>query len=224
MTDPNFFIESPRLFLCYFQPDDDAHCDFLVQLYNTPEFIASIGGHPTSITTRAAARAQLEGRFRAEHARNGYGTYLILLKPEAAGDDGEPRGPVVVRFAPRDDDDAPCLAVGTVSLMRGEPPDGYAAPDLGFAVLPPYMRRGVATEASRALLAFAERERGVKAVLGLLDPANAASRAVFARLGFQDRGMRELRAFGGVRGAVYALPSMSEDLAVYGLPTEEAYA
>ena len=56
MTDAAFHIETPRLYLSYFQPALDAHCDFLVQLYNTPEFIASIGGTPTSITTRAAAQ------------------------------------------------------------------------------------------------------------------------------------------------------------------------
>ena len=27
MTDPNFFIESDRLYLCYFQPDDDSSSD-----------------------------------------------------------------------------------------------------------------------------------------------------------------------------------------------------
>lgn len=85
MSDSKFFIESERLYLSYFLPEDDGHCDFLVKLYNTPEFIASNGGKPTLVTTREASRERLSGRFRDEHARNGYGTYLISLKPEAKG-------------------------------------------------------------------------------------------------------------------------------------------
>ena len=212
MTDPNFFIESERLYIRYFQPEDDSHCDFLVKRYNTPEFIASIGGSPTSITTRDAARALLAGRFRDEHARNGYGTYLILLKPEQSENEG------IYESLPFQDRAGSSIPVGTVSLMRGT----YTAPDLGFAVLPEYCRRGIATEASQALLAYAEREKGVSDVLGLFDPINIPSRGVFRRLGFEDRGKRVLEAFGGVTGAVYTLPEMSEDLSVYGLPTEEA--
>lgn len=194
MSDPDFSIRSDRLCLSYFQPDNDAHCDFLVKLYNTPEFIQSIGGKPTSITTREAARKLLAGRFRAEHQRNGYGTYLVSLVQGAQE-----------------------LPVGTVSLMRGEPPNCYGAPDLGFAVLPEFMRRSIATEASMLLLEYVEREKNVKDVLGLFDPANDASRAVFRKLGFEHRGERRLEVFGGVTGAVFAKPGMDENLATYGL-------
>lgn len=104
MSDPKFFIESDRLYLSYLFPENDAHCDFLVDLYNTPEFIASIGGERTSVTTRENARAQLSGRFRNEHARNGYGTYLISLKPESTEHD---------QASP-----ANSTPVGTVSLSK----------------------------------------------------------------------------------------------------------
>ncbi|GME51998.1 including n-acetylases of ribosomal protein [Neofusicoccum parvum] len=196
MTDPNFHISTPRLYLSYFQPSNPAHCDFLVTLYNTPAFIASIGGKPTSITTRAAAEALLTNRFRAEHARNGYGTLLVSRKPDGATDQPDDTTPFPTRLAAS-------TPIGTVSLMRGEPPNAYAAPDLGFAILPAETRRGYATEAARGLLAWAEEERGVRDVLGLFDPANEASKGVFRRLGFEDRGVRALRVFGGVEGAVW---------------------
>ncbi|KAL1634268.1 hypothetical protein SLS58_010741 [Diplodia intermedia] len=221
MTDPNFHISTPRLYLSYLQPSLPAHCDFMVALYNTPEFIASIGGKPTSITTRAAAEALLAGRFRAEHARNGYGTYLVSLKPSA------PPNNATVN-PPADDDDtttppfsqrlAACTPIGTVSLSRGEPPNAYLAPDLGFAVLPDFTRRGFAREAAQGLLAWAERELGVRDVLGLFDPANEASRGVFKSLGFVDCGVRTLTVFGGVRGAVWVREGMEAgDLGRYGL-------
>lgn len=207
MSDPAFLIESTRLYISYLQPDNDAHCDFLMELYNTPEFIASIGGEPTAVTTREAARARLAGRFRDEHARNGYGTYLVSLKPDT----------VIPPSTLAQDKLAEATPIGTVSLMRGEEPNCYKAPDLGFAILPAHMRRGYAKEAATALLDYAEKERGVTAVLGLFEPNNEASKGVFKSLGFIDHGNRELRVFGGVVGAVWAKPGMDEDLSVYGL-------
>ncbi|KAL0262417.1 hypothetical protein SLS55_003863 [Diplodia seriata] len=226
MTDPNFHISTPRLYLSYLQPSLPAHCDFLVALYNTPEFIASIGGKPTSVTTRAAAQALIAGRFRAEHARNGYGTYLVSLKP-APPPPPPTNATTTTTVDPPDDDDtfsqrlaATCTPIGTVSLSRGEgePPNAYLAPDLGFAVLPAFTRRGFAREAAQALLAWAEQQRGVRDVLGLFDPANEASRAVFKSLGFVDCGVRTLTVFGGVRGAVWVREGMERgDLGRYGL-------
>lgn len=202
MSDPNFAIDTPRLRISYLEPKDDNHCDFLVELYNTPEFIAAEGGKPTPITTREAARDRLAGRVRNEHARNGYGTYLVSLKPQQQVEEAEV--------------DTPDILVGTVSLMRGEEPNCYTVPDVGFAFLPAHMRRGYATEAARALVDYAERELGVTGVLGLLDPANEASRGVFRKLGFVDRGTRVLKVFGGVVGSVWTKPGMADDLAVYG--------
>ncbi|KAK0625782.1 including n-acetylases of ribosomal protein [Immersiella caudata] len=205
MSGPNFFVETPRLFLSYLLPENDAHCDFLVALYNTPEFIASIGGSPTTITTRDVARTVLAGRFREEHARNGYGTYLISLKPEGA--DGVDKLDAL-RAA---------TLVGTVGLMRGEEPDRYEAPDIGFAVLSEHMRKGYTKEAALGIMDYLEKEKGVRDVLGFCNPENNASKAVFRSLGFEDRGERALRVFGGEVSAVWAKKGMSDDLTVYGL-------
>ncbi|KAL9531368.1 hypothetical protein SMMN14_05202 [Sphaerulina musiva] len=191
MTDPNFRIETERLVLTHLQSSVPSHCDFMVKLWNTKEFIASIGGKPTSITTTEAARKLIENRFQAEYARNGYGTYLVSLNEE------EP--------------------IGTVSLTRGAPPTAYSAPDLGFAILPDYMRKGYAREAATGLLAWAESELHVYDVLGLCDPANEGSNGLFRSLGFVDRGVRTLKVFGNVQGAVWVRPGMAEDLSVYGL-------
>lgn len=204
MTDPNFHIETPRLYISYFQPDNPTHCNFLVELYNTPEFIASIGGKPTSITNPEAARERLEGRFRTEHARNDYGTYLVSLKGKKSS-------------ASSADAIAESTPVGTISLMRGEGPNAFTVPDLGFAILPAHMRKGYAKESAEGLLAYAKKKLGVGAVLGLFDPRNQASSAVFRSLGFEDRGVMTLKALGGVQGAVWVLPGMAQDLSVYGI-------
>ncbi|PIL34166.1 hypothetical protein GSI_03877 [Ganoderma sinense ZZ0214-1] len=210
MADPNFYIESPRFYLSYFQPDLDGHCDFLVKLYNTPEFIRdATGGAGTNIVDRTSARERLSTRFIAEHERNGYGTLLVSLKPsEPARLHGD---------APFQERLACCKPIGTVSLMRGDSPTSYKAPDLGFAILPEEMRKGYAKEAAAAFLEWAKRERGVDVVLGLFDPANEGSNATFRSLGFEDRGVHKLVAFGGVMGAVWISPGANTDLSVYGI-------
>lgn len=78
MTDPNSCIETPFLYLSYFQHSLDAHCDFLVECYNTPEFIRkSTGGAGTAVVDRATARERISTRFVAKHERNCYDILLV---------------------------------------------------------------------------------------------------------------------------------------------------
>ena len=201
MTDLEFFIETPRLNLSYFDPENDAHCDWLVELYNTPEFIASNGGRRTSVTSREVARSQLRTSFREEHARNGYGKYLVSLKPISGS--SEPYGSGEL--------------VGMVSLMRGSGADALAVPDVGFVIHPTKTRQGFAKEAASGLLKYAERELGVQHALGLCEPDNVASQGVLRALGFENRGVRPFTAFGGESVSVWSSAGMMGDLAVYGL-------
>lgn len=179
------FLTTPRLLLLHPSPTSDSHCDFFVNLYNTPEFIASIGGRPTSITTRDAARTMLATRFPADLARNGYGTFLVCLKPTGS-EDTEPEPE----------------PVGIVTLMRGEEPNRYPGPDLGFAVLPEYMRRGYAKEAGAAVVEW-YLKRGEGGVFGFCSPTNEGSRGVLRSLGFEGRGVHKLRVFGGEEADVW---------------------
>ena len=234
MSDPTFKLTTPRLTITHLLPTCPAHCEFLVTLYNTPEFLASIGGVPTAITTPAAARDRIAGRLHDEHLRNGYGTYLVSLRPVPTDSCSSPSSSSSsteannnnatknTNSSPATETVATMIPIGTVSLTRGTEPNCYGAPDLGFAILPQHTRRGYAREAALALLDYADRELGVRHVLGLFDPANEASEAVFRSIGFEDRGRRVLRVFGGVVGAVWARPGMDPDLSVYGLPTEDA--
>ncbi|TBU47266.1 acyl-CoA N-acyltransferase [Dichomitus squalens] len=211
MTDPNFYIESPRLYLSYFQPALDTHCDFLVELWNSPEFIRdATGGAGTSIKDREAARTRL-ATFAAAHERNGYGIFLVSLKPaDAAPADADADVPFQEKLAR-------AKLIGTVSLLRGTSPTAYKAPDLGFAILPEEMRKGYAREAAQTLLAWAKRERGVDVALGFTGPKNAGSNGLFRSLGFQDCGVHTLVEFGGDEAAVWVSPGAHTDLSVYGI-------
>ncbi|KAK6000674.1 hypothetical protein QM012_003399 [Aureobasidium pullulans] len=167
MTDPNFKITTSRLTISYLDPANPLHCSFLVSLWSTPEFLSMLDGRPNTITTPAAAKALIENRFLAEHARNGYGTYLISLS----------------------DSNTP---IGTVSLLRVP---SLLAPDIGFALLSEHMRKGYAVEAAQALISYADRELGTTAVFGFCDERNQASMATMRKLGMKWEGTRKLKAF-----------------------------
>ncbi|EME42006.1 hypothetical protein DOTSEDRAFT_35955 [Dothistroma septosporum NZE10] len=201
--DPNFHITTPRLYISYLQASNDSHCDFLVKLWNTPEFVAACG--QTRVDTREAARKVIGGRFIDEHKRNGYGTYLVSLKSHVSGTTAGAFQETVEH----------CKNVGTVSLMRGVPPKALSAPDLGFAILPEDGRKGYAREASQALVDYAERSLCVSDILGLFDPQNHASKGVFKSLGFQDCGVENLEEFGGIPVAIWVKRGMSTDINAY---------
>ncbi|KFX93406.1 hypothetical protein O988_06840 [Pseudogymnoascus sp. VKM F-3808] len=208
MTDPNFHITTPRLYLSHIISSNDAHCDFIVHLYNTPQFIASIGGKPTSITTTEAAREYIVNRFEAEHSKNGYGTYLVSLKPDSSDQSSDATFAETLKG---------CTPIGTVSLTRGLAPGAYKAPDIGFAIIPELNGKGYATEAARELIDYARLNLGVDAVFGFFAKGNARSRRIVEKLGFEDRGVRKLEFFGGGESEIWTSPGMDENLEVYGL-------
>ncbi|KAI5209947.1 acyl-CoA N-acyltransferase [Aureobasidium subglaciale] len=169
--DSDFQITTTRLTISHLDPSNPSHCEFLVSLWNTPEFITMLEGKPTSITTPEAAKSLIETRFATDHARNGYGVFLVSLLESN-------------------------ISIGTVSLLRGEN-SSLLAPDVGFALLSEYMRKGYAVEAAKALLEYAEKALGVKAVFGFCDDWNKASMGVLRNLGMKWEGVKKVKEFGG---------------------------
>jgi len=196
--DISIIERSTRFKLIPFDPNNHNHCQFLVDLWNTPLFISLCG--KTSIDTPENAKALISRRFISEYQRNGYGTYIISLNT-----------------IPSEENSNKSTLVGTVSLTKGDSEESYSIPDLGFAVLPEMNGKGIATEASNVVMQFAKDELGVDDVFGFCDPENVASRRVLEKSGLDFRGIHKLAALGGIMGAVYALPHMKEDLSIYGL-------
>lgn len=185
-------IQGAELTLIPFDTTNNSHNDFLVTLWNTPLFIASSG--KTGIDTAEKAKAFIERRWIPSYALNGYGTYIVVrnTKPEP-------------QF------------VGTVGLTKGDSLESHTAPDLGFAILPEFNGNGYATAASTLLLKHVKQELGIFDAFGFCDPKNEGSRKVLEKVGLEFRGLRKLRAFGGIEGAVYTIPGMDQDLSVYGV-------
>lgn len=194
---PTFSIPSERLYISYFSPDSPKNCAFLVKLWNTEEFIKTSGR--TGIDTPEKASNFLRNRVHADYARNNYGIFLVSLKPD--------ENATLPESTP----------IGTVSLMKGDSPDSYLAPDIGYAILPEETGKGYATEAAVALLEYARKELGVDSVFGFCAREDRHSARVLEKIGFEFRGEKKLKVFGGKESSVYVLPGMSQDLSVYNL-------
>jgi RimJ/RimL family protein N-acetyltransferase len=65
--------------------------------------------------------------------------------------------------------------------------------DIGYRLLPQYWRRGLATEAGRAVLNFGFDQLRLERIIGLVDPRNAASVRVLEKLGMTWDGLVEYR-------------------------------
>jgi RimJ/RimL family protein N-acetyltransferase len=178
MVDQTFNLKTPRLTISHLDPLNPSHCNFLVSLWNTSEFIAMLGGKPTSITTPSAAQSLISNRFASEHARNGYGTYLVSLTSSTT-------------------------PIGTVSLMRGED-SPILAPDVGFCMLSEHMRKGYAVEAAKAIVEYANTQLGVKAVFGFCNSKNEASMGVLRKMSMKWEGVRKIKMFGDGDSAVWS--------------------
>lgn len=77
--------------------------------------------------------------------------------------------------------DAVCGAGG----FKG-PPDEEGAVEIGYSVLGDYRSKGIASEASRALIAWAARSGKVRRIIGHTLPDLMASRRVLEKTGFEE--------------------------------------
>ena len=201
-TDPipeqeKIVLQTTHLYITFFNPAIPSHPSLLVKLWNEPH-VTKIDG-PSAVQTIADAQAVIRRSFLPEYSRNGYSVFVLLLKP-----------------TPDTPADA-CEPIGTASLRKGDQPESFAVPDVGFAVLASMTGQGYATEAGRALVDWARLELGLPGVLGFAAPENVASRRVLVKIGLRDRGLHRLAPFGGAVEHVYALPEMEQDLNVYNL-------
>jgi RimJ/RimL family protein N-acetyltransferase len=139
-----------------------ADAPFIVELVNEPAFIANI--RDSGVRTAADAEGYLEKGPLAMYDLHGIGLWAVELR-----ESGE--------------------AVGMCGLLRR---DTLPDPDLGFAFVERARGRGYATEAGRATLDWAARERGIGRVLAITALHNAASGAVLDKLGFRAQGVETL--------------------------------
>jgi ribosomal-protein-alanine N-acetyltransferase len=109
------------------------------------------------------ARGYIE-RTRAGYAANGFGLWRCDVK--ATGE-----------------------AAGLCGLVRR---DGLEHPDVGYAFLERFWRRGYASESAAAALAYGRETVGLKTIVAITTPSNAGSIAVLEKIGMAFAGTIQL--------------------------------
>lgn len=201
MSENNFHITTPRLYLSRQNPSNDAQCDFAVSLLSSPSSIKYNPSGPSIVPNRDAARSFIEaGTERL--LRTGHGRYLVSLRPSTEDNN-----------TPFSEPSTNLIGVVTMQLHRYPATPGPLIPDIGFNFLPKYHGKGYAREAAEGLMKYFREERGIKAFAALTDDENVEAKGLLRKLGFREWGVR------GVKGVING--GKEEDLSVWTRGVEE---
>lgn len=150
--------------------DSDRDAAFVLELLNTPKFHKYIGDR--GVRDLDGAREFSETRYRKSYTDNGFGLYAVELR-----DSGKPIG--LCGFVKRDE---------------------LPAPDLGFAFLPEFERKGYGFESASAALRYGRETLGLSSLLAITSLDNDASGKLLEKLGFTfteliDRGDEKIKLY-----------------------------
>jgi len=135
--------------------------DFLIKLLNSKGWLDNIGDR--GVKTIEQAEAYLRDRIYPVSDKPWKGPYLMQTKDTKE-------------------------SVGTIGVYARP---GLEIPDLGFALLPQYFRKGYATEAAKWAIALAERHK-IPCLSAIALPTNTASVDLLEKLGFEPINMVKL--------------------------------
>ena len=135
---------------------------FFLRLVNEPSWLRFIGDR--RVRDLAGSRRYLADGPLASYVRNGFGLWVVHPRRRS-----EP--------------------VGLCGLIRR---DSLPDPDVGFAFFPSAWGRGWAAESAGAVLDHARDALGMRRVLAITDPENAASIRVLRRIGMRAAGTHRL--------------------------------
>ena len=160
MTQPT--LVAPRVVL---RPVADDDVDAVLALFGDADRMRFWGHAP--LASRAEAAAYVEGIRRGAAT----GTLLQWVVCEASGDEGAGAQPLL----------GTCTLAGVDRTHRRA--------ELGVALLPEAMGRGLATAAARAAIDYGFEELGLHRITADADPRNASALALLERLGFRREGL-----------------------------------
>lgn len=131
---------------------------------NDAEFILRLLNEPSFIAnigdrkvrTLEDAKNYIASRLTASYEKYGFGLYMVELK------DG--------------------TSIGMCGLVKRDPNED---PDIGFALLPEYWRKGYTYEASCGVLEFAKNILKLSRILGITIPSNTASIKTLEKIGLK---------------------------------------
>lgn len=145
-------LETERLIL---QPVKMEDAEFILELYNSPNFIKFIGDR--NLRTVEDAENYIKEKFLPHVEKHGFGSYVIVRKSDTK-------------------------KIGNVGIYVR---DGLDAPDIGFSFLPEFERKGYGFEASKKLMEIAFSEFGLKKISAITTKENIASQKLIEKLGLK---------------------------------------
>jgi [ribosomal protein S5]-alanine N-acetyltransferase len=128
---------------------------FMMQLMNTPSWIKNIGNRNVNDPTTASN--YIANNIINSYHINGFGLFLVVVKKDNQ-------------------------SAGICGIVKRE---GLTIPDLGFAMLPKYEGKGIATEASKAVVQYAKETLQLSQLAGITKPDNIASIRVLEKVGME---------------------------------------
>ena len=134
--------------------DSSLDAEFILELLNTPSFLKYIGDR--GVRNAEDAREFIECRYRKSYRDHGYGLYAVVLKAEDA-------------------------AIGMCGFVRR---DTLPGPDIGFAFLPEYERKGYGFESAAAMMQYGFEVQGFDEVSALTTLDNESSGRLLEKIGF----------------------------------------
>ena len=166
------------------RPLAETDAAFILELLNDPSWLRHIGDR--GVRTLQQARDYIRNGPMAMRAQHGFALDAVLLRETG-------------------------MPTGICGLLKRDTLDDV---DIGFAFLPAYCGLGFAREAALATLRHGARESGLKRVVAITAPGNAASIRLLESIGFRfERTLRmqgdadELRLY----ACVLPEPGMDQD-------------
>lgn len=135
--------------------DSAADAEFIFALLNMPKFLQFIGDRGVRSTDEAAMF--IDERYRQSYRDHGFGLYAVELK----GDEQK--------------------QIGLCGFVKR---DHLEFPDIGFAFLPEFERKGYGFESATAVLDHGREKLGFRRVLAITSLDNDASGRLLEKLGF----------------------------------------
>jgi RimJ/RimL family protein N-acetyltransferase len=145
-------FETERLIL---RPTSEEDAAFMVELFNTPKWLAYIGDR--NVRTLEQAETYVKARITKQFETHGYATYTVIRKSDG-------------------------LKMGNCGLYDREGVDGI---DIGFALLPVYEGQGYAYEAAVAIRDAAFGQFGLELIRAITVRENMASQKLLEKLGLR---------------------------------------
>jgi ribosomal-protein-alanine N-acetyltransferase len=135
---------------------------FIRELLNDPSFVRNVGDK--GVRSDEEAAAYIQNGPVASYERFGFGLYAVELK-----ETGDP--------------------IGMCGLLKR---DKLTDPDIGFAFLPDFRRKGYAFESASDVIRYGENVLGLKRVLAITKPDNIGSIRVLEKIGMRFERMIKL--------------------------------